>query len=229
MRIDEHPFMRKIREEQEERRRWAEENPLLAREWQEALAEDERRREKEEREAEIKAQDEAIPQRLIAMGCPRRAAEACRALKDTPALDAVRGFLPDPDLTFVLLVGFPGTGKTVAACSVLRYHEPSRARFIRAADAAVMQAFGPEAEREWRKLCTVPLLVLDDLGVEAMNDWWRGRIEGLIDARYGDMLKTVITTNLGTEQFKKVYGERIARRVREAGLVRAVGSKGLAP
>lgn len=227
MRIDSHPYMRRIREEFEERRKWTEENPLLAQEWEEAVREDERRREHDSLQREIAAQEEAIPSRLVAMGCPRRAAEACRKLRRTTAIEAVDAFAPDPDQTFLLLVGFPGTGKTVAACSALRYRDVAHGRFIRAADAAVMQGFGGDADREWRRLCVVPWLILDDLGVEAMNDWWRGRIEGLIDTRYGDMLKTVITTNLGAEQFKKTYGERIARRVRESGAVRAVGTKPL--
>lgn len=238
--LNRHPFMLKIAQERDELKRWTEANPELAAAWDDATADDQERKRQREEAARARWREEEHPKYLEEMGAPAR---AVRALFDrqrpTKAIGAVNDFLADPSKAFLLLVGYPGSGKTVAACAFLRslpfdsepggFYAPARGHrgeFITAARLAVMPMFGEENERRWESISRCPNLVLDDLGVEAATDWWRGRLEELIDLRYGgDGFRTVITTNLGADQFKKHYGERIARRIREAGLVRSVGDQ----
>lgn len=242
-----HPYLVRISEEVRERRQqmeeWIAANPEIAAAWDEAAQEDEQRRTVRVAEVRYRQKHEQMPEHLELMGCPPR---AVRALLEHPratkALAAVEEFLAAPDRAFLLLVGFPGSGKTVAGCAFLRSidFEPSRegsglwgsqeGEFVTAARLAVLPVFGDDNASRWEALTRRPMLVVDDLGVEAATDWWRGRLEELIDLRYGGAgLRTVITTNLGAEQFKKHYGERIARRIREAGMVRSVGDGPVQP
>lgn len=65
---------------------------------------------------------------------------------------------------------------------------------------------------------TVHTLVIDDIGAERTaektNDWSAERIFEIIDYRYGNMLPTIITTNLIPAEIAKRYGDRTADRIR---------------
>lgn len=71
----------------------------------------------------------------------------------------------------------------------------------------------------WEALETAPLLVVDDLGVEFLDGGGNlaGLIDGLLNERYADRWRTVITTNLALSHFEQRYGERVVDRLREAG------------
>jgi DNA replication protein DnaC len=60
----------------------------------------------------------------------------------------------------------------------------------------------------------VPLLILDDLGAERLNEWALEIMLLLIDARYNGMKSTVITTNLTLAEMTAALGERITDRLR---------------
>ena len=70
---------------------------------------------------------------------------------------------------------------------------------------------------EFEKLAQVSLMVLDDLGIEYLdkNGNFLQRLDEIMDERYSNYRKTIITTNLNSEDFKARYGERIADRIRE--------------
>lgn len=236
MRFDQHPWVKRIKQEADERKAWAEANPDMAHDWDEAAAIDEAWQELRRKAQAEAAYLEDLPECLEKVGCPFRAVSMLAKGIDTVALGAVQVFLEDQSASFLLLHGPPGKGKTVAACAFLKGVGVGRegaltmadtlkrmGQFWTAAALAVLPAFGDEASERWTSLCKVPNLVLDDLGVETPTDWWRGRLDALIDVRYsGRGLRTVITTNLGVEQFKKQYGERIARRIRETGHVKGI-------
>ncbi len=165
-------------------------------------------------------------------------------LVETPALAAVREFIAS-DLTFCLLLGGVGSGKTIAACwsfldrriygfldPVTRQNFPlptairlSAVRFVRASEIARLSAFD-DAE-EWEELREIPHLVVDDLGVEAPTAYWAERFGELIDVRYGERLATVITSNLSAPEFRAKYGARVASRVNSDGIVANCGARDL--
>ncbi len=233
--FDQHPWVQRIKQESAERQAWAEANPELARDWGEAIALDDELNAQREMVRQQERDRAETPKRLEEMGCPFRAVSMLAKGVDTVAIGAVKAFMADPAPAFLLMHGPPGRGKTVAACAFLgACHVPPLGyprrvgQFWTSAALAVLPAFGEENERRWEELSHVPNLVIDDLGVEAPTEWWRGRLDALIDLRYsGRGLRTVITTNLGVDQFKKSpkdggYGERIARRIRESGHVKGI-------
>ena len=61
----------------------------------------------------------------------------------------------------------------------------------------------------------VPLLILDDLGVEQSTPWARAKLDEIIDYRYINKMSTVLTTNLAPAKLQP----RIASRVREGIVV----------
>jgi DNA replication protein DnaC len=66
----------------------------------------------------------------------------------------------------------------------------------------------------------VPLLVLDDLGVENSTSWVQEKLDTLVDYRLMHGLALVVTTNLTLEELPA----RISSRLERAGHV--IGIKG---
>ena len=63
----------------------------------------------------------------------------------------------------------------------------------------------------------VPHLVIDDLGVEYLDakGYTQKRFDEILDERYSNFRKTLITTNLNARDFRDRYGTRIFDRIRE--------------
>src|SRR5882757_7087206 len=119
--------------------------------------------------------------------------------------------------TFDLLVlsGGPGTGKTLAACEWLR--DVKRGGWF--VTAALLARYPRYDAKAMHDLLTCRALVVDDLGCEYMDDKgnFMAVLDEVINARYGERLPTLITTNLNADAFKERYGSRIADRIREDG------------
>ena len=228
----------------DETRAWAADNPELAAAWEEA---DEIEEQRNNAALKANAERQFIAEatgRLTSMGAPLRASELVQA--EAAALESKRRYWESDSMraarefvggksSFLLLFGGVGGGKTCAAVSVLfqcrttLYEDwqviwdTSNGRFIRAAEAARLSRF--DDQDLWSDLLRVRWLVIDDLGVESVNDYWRERINELLDTRYGNKLRTVITCNLSPEAFKATYGERIASRIRDDGIVAGCGDR----
>lgn len=230
-----------------ETKAWADANPELNLAWEEAWEEDRKRSEGKERARWEQALIRSIHSRIPDMGAPKRLAEAVEAelllspekrqYWDTKAMQSARRFMAERR-TFLLMLGGAGAGKTAAACWVLTHArtrvyedwqieiEPSRGMFVRAAEAARIPRFEDE-DNLWRRMLRVQWLVLDDLGVETMSDFWNERINELLDARYGNRLRTVLTSNLEVAPFKARYGDRIVSRLRDDSIIVGVGNDDL--
>ena len=126
------------------------------------------------------------------------------------------------DGTGLIFGGTPGTGKSHLAIAVLQAILPEHvglyatcAEIIR----AVRSTWGGKSSRTeadvMSTLSGVPLLVLDEVGVQMGTDNEQHIIFGVLDARYRDMLPTIILTNQDTEGLKKYLGERSYDRLRE--------------
>jgi len=128
---------------------------------------------------------------------------------------------------FLTLVGEPGRGKTHLALGIgwhwlennlglVKYYQVEslldelRQGFN--ADTAERQ-FSFDELMKWVK--TVPLLILDDLGVEQSTPWARAKLDEIIDYRYIRGEKTVFSTNLAPAKLQ----DRIASRLQEGIVV----------
>ncbi len=167
-----------------------------------------------------RAREHYLPERLRRLGVPAMCVHGAAAAKETKALDKARDWFPFPSWSLVLFGGF-GTGKTTAAawCAMEWLRRSKRVQWVRAPAASAMQLFGAEANI-FIDLCRESdALVIDDLGAEFPTDAWRRWLEDVLDARWGNKRKTLITVNnLGEEDFKKRMGGRIIDRLRDGEL-----------
>lgn len=176
---------------------------------------------------------------LLACGVlPREAELVAGGAADNVATMAVREFAKGP-LTFCLLTGGAGSGKTIAAAEALLNsrlawdggkawcYSPSEARFELATDLARMSSFDADSLKRLGRLERVPWLVIDDLGSELMNNSWASNLGEIINARSSGRRKTIITTNLNGEAFRARYDERIYSRIKGDGVVIGTGGQDL--
>lgn len=56
-------------------------------------------------------------------------------------------------------------------------------------------------------------LILDDLGAEKLTDFAAEILYDLIDYRWGNLLETVVTSNLSPSEIAAKHGDRIASRI----------------
>jgi DNA replication protein DnaC len=59
------------------------------------------------------------------------------------------------------------------------------------------------------------VLILDDLGVDAPNDWWVSKLYNLVNRRWLSDLPTIVTTNLEPKALREAIGERTLSRLGE--------------
>jgi DNA replication protein DnaC len=77
-----------------------------------------------------------------------------------------------------------------------------------------------------KKAQSVGLLVLDEIQEVASTDWAMAQLIHLFDARYGDMKRTILISNLMPEAMEKFVGPSIWSRVTETGLLVLCGGDG---
>jgi hypothetical protein len=221
----------------EAKKRWAAQHPALAAAWDEALEEDERRTREGELEAARARADLDMPHLLGKLGVGMVHREALRhphLLEQRPSLRAARRYLgqrkPYP-LPVLFLCGPAASGKTQAAVFVLaawaRQHSwntrPSGADerlaiYTRAVDVATVDRFSTEGRGWLEQLRTSPLVVLDDIGTECATGPGAAVLYDVVDERYRQGRRTVVTSNLRGEQLRATYDERLLRRLRESSV-----------
>lgn len=126
----------------------------------------------------------------------------------------VRSWLATGSLHLVL-AGPVGTGKTHAAYAVGN-QALERGLWVEAwAVGDLMDALRPgsadHSADERARRCHV--LILDDL-VGKATDWETERLTLLLDARVRDQRRTVVTTNITSQQITEVWGSRLMDRLR---------------
>jgi DNA replication protein DnaC len=180
---------------------------------------------------------------LAAAGIPPRLAasrleafDPSRAPGGQAALDWARENVTAPRSGF--LAGMVGTGKTHLVCGLVAARATA---WLDRWPAAIVETpagvtarpdFGdlfvdvPEmldAMRRWiarpegpdplDRYAGASLLILDDLGREKVTDWATERIYVLVNARYGDLLPTIATSNLRPNELARAGYEPIVRRL----------------
>lgn len=193
-------------------RAWDAANPEISTAWAEAS------REAEDRQRRAHERYEAVC-RVRASGISERATRAFAAgLDKTPATQAVETFIGS-GRTFLLLMGSAGAGKTLACTLALA----RRGMFVRALELARLSVYEQNDRFTLESAHKASTLVIDDLGAENLHDGWRPVLDELIDIRWGNQRKTIITTNLDKTAFKARYGERISDRIRDDGFIETCG------
>lgn len=123
----------------------------------------------------------------------------------------------------LLLRGGTGAGKTHIAIAILTMvlEAGHRGAYFNVPDllARMRDSYHADSrERESEILSemeTADLLVLDDLGAEAITDWTRDRLYLIVNRRYDSSRPLVVTTNCDDAELAERIGERIVSRLRE--------------
>lgn len=140
---------------------------------------------------------------------PRRFWALVSAPKETLAISYVRALLEGKGL-LLLLHGDAGCGKSTAAAWALSQRP---GLWVNAPDLARPPKDDDDATD--RELHTTPFLVMDDLGIEYSTDkkYAESRINLALSKREADLLPTLLTSNLSTDEFKARYGDRTVSRL----------------
>jgi len=138
--------------------------------------------------------------------------------------------LPAPEKPNVLLVGMSGLGKSYFGNAVA-HHALSRGIDARRITAYALIEDALERIRTHAPAnstnLTVPLLVIDDLGSEAMiPNVTEETLFSLLNERGAKHLPTMVTTNLPIANLMERYGERIGSRLIDRGTTQAIQLKG---
>jgi len=119
------------------------------------------------------------------------------------------------ELSTLLLLGTPGTGKTHLAALWLReklFGEGYHVQFITAAQMVreVRRAWdekGVDETEVLRRFGSIGCLVLDDIGVDATEGAVRMLVE-VLDMRLANEVPTCVTSNATPKQLKEIFGPR---------------------
>lgn len=134
----------------------------------------------------------------------------------------------------LIFLGAPGTGKSHLAASILQAILPEHcglyttcAAVIRSVRATWRQGSERTEGQVLAMLAGVPLLVVDEVGVQYGTDSEQNILFDLLDRRYRDMMPTLLLANLrlkrdkpeDTPGLREVVGERIYDRLTETAKI----------
>lgn len=171
-----------------------------------------------------------IPRRFQGVSFDRPPiSDMSRDFQARAAVGAVRAYLDKLDENLaagrgVWLFGDPGTGKTtlgmlVSKMALERKHTVAIYSLPKLL-ARIRQSYdaGPDSDSYmelFRKLTTVDLLHIDDLGAEKRSDWVLEQLYALINERYETERAVLVTTNLDEADLIEQIGRRTVSRLVE--------------
>lgn len=126
-----------------------------------------------------------------------------------------------PGTSGIYFTGKPGVGKTHLAISILKewLHEGRAGTFVTL--PTLMQSLRKgiddrDLDKRIEIIQNIDLLVLDDFGTEKVTEWTSEQLFIIVNERYINDKKTIVTSNLTMEQAEKRLeggGERICSRL----------------
>ena len=132
------------------------------------------------------------------------------------AVDAARAWAENPT-GFFYLAGDAGRGKSWLMAAMLRERVllGESALWLRETDLIerVYSGQNNDSLDRMRKIKTVRLLAVDDLGTGKVTDRLEELIYSILDFRHGAMLPTILTGNLDMTGVAARYGSRVASRL----------------
>lgn len=138
----------------------------------------------------------------------------------TPAQDPgghIRSWWGNGAATLILRSDTPGVGKTHAAYAVGAEAIESGATVAAWSMLDLNDALRPGGDPDayqWAQI--TDLLIVDDMGRERITDWTLERLQGLLDARWREQRRQLVTTNLDGPAFLARYGQPVVDRIRDA-------------
>ncbi len=133
--------------------------------------------------------------------------------------DFADSFLPNSDENF-LMIGNAGLGKTHLALSIANTVIEKGHSCLYSSVSNILKQIEKEyfdmshTTETLSAVCSVDLLILDDLGTEFNNAFITGTLYDIINTRLIKRLSTIITTNILDESMFAVrYGEKISSRL----------------
>lgn len=110
--------------------------------------------------------------------------------------------------TGIIFVGKNGTGKTHISIAIANELRKQNIPIIFGTLTELLEKYSKSYKNntdiELTKLYTkVDLLIIDDLGVESMNDWMLSKLFVIVNERMKNELPIIITTNYELEQLKQ--------------------------
>lgn len=136
------------------------------------------------------------------------------------AYDASRKMATEPgQLCWLALLGNNGTGKTHLAIAVCKawVHAGIAARyaFVSLLLDELRQGFTKDKEQSYesrfKHYCTVPLLLLDDYGVESATPWVQEKLDTIVDYRLMNNLSLIVTSNKSLDEMPPRIRSRLMR------------------
>lgn len=147
--------------------------------------------------------------------------------KQADALAIVKGYADQFEShlkrgTGLILSGMPGTGKSHLAGAVLQAIMPNHCGMYSTCMGVirtVRNTWRKDSERGEIEVLRIyrdlPLLVIDEIGVQYGTDGEQTILFDLLDSRYRDMKPTILLTNQDKAGFKNYIGERTFDRLTE--------------
>jgi DNA replication protein DnaC len=147
--------------------------------------------------------------------------------KQAEALSVVRSYAEQFDGHLkrgsgLILSGMPGTGKSHLAGAVLQAIMPAHCGMYQTCMGVirnVRNTWRKDSERSETEVLRIyrdlPLLVIDEIGVQYGTDGEQTILFDLLDSRYRDMRPTILLTNQDKAGFKTYIGERSFDRLTE--------------
>lgn len=147
--------------------------------------------------------------------------------KQARALDICRAFVGDLDANLrrgssLVFSGQPGTGKSHLAAAILMAALPKHVGLY-----CTLMDLVRMLRNTWRKdseesevsllahLTSLPLIVIDEVGVQYGTDGERTLLFEVMDRRYREQRSTILLTNLGVDDFRVAVGDRVYDRLTE--------------
>jgi DNA replication protein DnaC len=133
----------------------------------------------------------------------------------------VSGWLGWGGASTLLIVGAVGAGKSHAAYAVAR-SAVDAGLWVEAGDAAGLIDAVRQDTLEGvvlDRLCRCDVLLVDDIGVERVNEFAAEVMQRIVDARWRGVRRTIVTSNLSAAEIERRYGVRLVDRLLDGAVV----------